>query len=140
MVDTELPPDPRIKTQLEQGIINQFMADVAANGSWPKMEKSRSGQSQTHRTDRRGGRSYSEELPDPQTALPPEVLSDEQIAERQAVLDGSDHQAAKAAGILATHNRIMKTTEGESVSYRIARELAAQEKYAREQHRLGRTV
>lgn len=135
MVDAELPPDPRIETLLEQGIINQYMADAAEAGHWPRHR-----QSQTRHTDRRGGRSYSEEFPDPQTVSPPEVVSDEQIAERQAVIDGPDHQAAKAAGILATHNRVMKTTEGESVSYRVARELAAREKYNREQRRLGRTV
>lgn len=82
-----------------------------------------------HRS-RRGGRSYPEEYEDPQTAQPPEVLTQEERDRRQAVLEGAGHRAAQVALAEIEMDIVHKRADG-NVTLELALARARAEKRAR---------
>lgn len=80
MPSTELNSEERrIQVQLEQGSINEFMAEAARTGSWPEPPKP----SKPHHYSHRGGRSYPEASDsdlDPNWNVEPAQISSEERA------------------------------------------------------------
>jgi hypothetical protein len=133
--------EARLEILLDQGIINVTMADVSRAGAYPSVPPSlppHRAAGRSRRVSTRGGHPFPEpadsEL-DPNWNPTYTELTDSEKAEHRNVLDGPGHRQAAVASALAAFNTIAKRSEGQSVSYRLARERAAQEKHARQ---LGR--
>ena len=127
------------KTREESGIFNGTQLDFfdSESGVDPERPQYRKPHRSASRKRRAPEPRYGDSEIDagpPQYQQPYTPQTPEEIAANKAVLEGPGHQAAVAVGILATHNAIMKATEGESVTYRLARERAAQELRDRRLH------
>ncbi|MFA5004457.1 MAG: hypothetical protein WC498_04245 [Candidatus Saccharimonadales bacterium] len=115
---------------LDQGVMNPYMEHAYEDGSWPQ-QKIPVYQPKKRRPTYEPRHGDSEaDMGAPTYYQNYEPLTVEQLAERAAVRNGIGHRQAMAAGIMATHDAIVKETAGENISYQMARERAAAEKRA----------
>lgn len=97
----ELPEDIHAealrRTRLDNAGFTQYRAELAFKGSDPDWTSYPKPHEPYKRPSRRGGRSYAEPSDndiDEHMQVPYERLSDEELAERRAILDGPGHTLA----------------------------------------------
>lgn len=118
--------DPRVQTAEDQGIYNGFMADAAQTGVWPQQAPA----APLTRPFRQDGRGYPLDYRQPEQYKP---LAVEEIAAREAALNGDGHRRAQDIARRAANSALTKTVHTAEDSSE-AVWLAARQR-ARQEHR-----